>query len=197
MEMYLENNTSDKLFTDTRTAFASILACFQLLSGQGDALNIDLKEFCDCLYTQLLRLSVLPAFIHSSFFTGESKTALDLAIQSIELIFLKRKEVSVERVCAFTKRLLSISLSLPAESCLKILNLVCGLMSKYPRLGNLLDIDECVGTGVYKPEVNDPDQCGAFRSCFWELLPLMRHYDAKVAELAVSISKGNFKQVKG
>ncbi|KAJ3380299.1 Nucleolar complex protein 3 [Lobulomyces angularis] len=179
LDDYLSNEVvvaKDKTFYDARSAFHSIVASFQLLSGQGESLNIDLKDFCEALYVQLLRL---PCIAGESIIQKKNvednneleykkiknrKSALDLAIQGMELIFLKRKEVSADRICAF----------------------------KYPKLKNLLDVDETLGRGVFRPDLKNPELCNPFSTSLWELSLLMNHYDPVVKKLATNISNGKF-----
>lgn len=99
-----------KSFKDARSAFHSIVASFQLLSGQGEALNVDLKDFCTTFYTQMMRLPCMPPYQHTKSFDevqddedakkeemkilqhSHRKNAIELTLQGMNLVFCKRKE---------------------------------------------------------------------------------------------------------
>lgn len=87
----------------------STIAAIQILSGQGEALNIDLKDFSEALYGSIMDVCFLP--------NGETQEALALLFRGLDMFLLRRKEPSLDRVAAFTKRLVTASLQLGERGC--------------------------------------------------------------------------------
>jgi nucleolar complex protein 3 len=118
-------------FYGLEASLHTIIAAFRLLSGQGEALNIDPKEFCDALYSQLILLACVPPSSHSKSFVeaGDSRQLLTfgLALEALDLMLVKKRQVSLDRVCAFTRRICAVAIHLPAELSLRCLNTVRGL----------------------------------------------------------------------
>lgn len=123
-------NGDTRASSDALSTFHCINASFQILTGQGEALNIDLKDFYTILYAQLMRLPLLPSHQHISTTSSRyNQTAVELGLQGVNLMFMKRKEMSVDRVAAFVKRLITISLQLPSNATLSCLIMAQKLIS--------------------------------------------------------------------
>jgi nucleolar complex protein 3 len=76
---------------DPRTALHCIVAAFQLLSGQGEALEIDLKDFVAIIYQLLHRLPCQTNYcVSNSHF---ETTPFEDALKVIDLAFIQRKQV--------------------------------------------------------------------------------------------------------
>jgi hypothetical protein len=56
----------------------------------------------------------------------------------------------------------------------------------------VLDCEDLVSTGVFQPELSDPDLCNPFTSGLWELVPLMHHYDKGIVKVARKLAAGDF-----
>ncbi|GLD98607.1 hypothetical protein PINS_up007324 [Pythium insidiosum] len=94
------------------SAFQAVLTGLRTLQGPGQELQVDDKEFVDILYKLLRRFS-----------EGEDRSCLPVALQCVEAVFLRRKEIVVDRVAAFVKRLLLIAMSLEPHQILAVLAL--------------------------------------------------------------------------
>lgn len=64
-------------------------------------------------------------------------------------------------------------------------------------MANMLESDDMVSTGVFQPELADPELCNPFCCGLWELVPLISHYDVSVARAAMKLSKGDFSRNHG
>ncbi|RHZ39865.1 hypothetical protein DYB26_014943, partial [Aphanomyces astaci] len=82
-------------------ALQAILTGIKTLQGPGQELKVDEKDFVDHLYRLLLR-----------FAQGENVACFNTALHCVEAVFIKRKEIVVDRVAAFIKRLLVVSMYL-------------------------------------------------------------------------------------
>jgi nucleolar complex protein 3 len=130
MESKQDGSTLNHQFYGLDATLHTIIASFRLLGGQGEALNIDPKEFCDALYSQLILLACVPPSSHSKTFaeTGDSREfTFDLALEALDLMMVKKRQVSLDRVCAFTRRICAVAIHLPAELSLRCLNTVRSL----------------------------------------------------------------------
>ncbi|KAI8825104.1 CBF/Mak21 family-domain-containing protein [Fimicolochytrium jonesii] len=194
---------------DTRSAFHCVIAAFQLLSGQGEALNLDLKDFYSSMYSQMMRLAMSPGAALAIAGTKRDKdrrerhaanttevvhmetrsgSEIELALQGFELLFYKKRAVPVERVAAFVKRLATIGLHLPAHATLACLAIIRSLIIRFPRLESLMDAEGRIGTGVYRPLLEDPELSNPFATNMWELTLLLHHYHPTVRTLAKHVA---------
>lgn len=120
----------------------------------------------------------------------KNRTALPKVVACVESLFLQRKEIVVDRVAAFIKRLLIVALHLPPHQILSILALVRSLFHKYPKLHLLLDnASECVSSGIYRSDVDDPDFCNPYATSCWELSVLRLHWHPEVSKFALETAK--------
>ncbi|KAI9010651.1 nucleolar complex-associated protein-domain-containing protein [Hyaloraphidium curvatum] len=149
----------------------SIRACvaaIQILGGQGEALNIDLKDFADTLYGAICDVCFVSRRGDGS--GGNQDDPLVLLLRGLELFLLKRKEPALDRVAAFGKRVLTASLQLDEQGAAACLAFVRSLLVRYPKLASMMEPDDKVaGQGVYLPEIPDPDIAHGLSSTFWEL----------------------------
>ncbi|KAJ3022733.1 Nucleolar complex protein 3 [Thoreauomyces humboldtii] len=206
---YIEGSNAATI--DTRSAFHCVIAAFQLLSGQGEALNLDLKDFYTSMYAQLMRLpmnasaavavqgtskdrqkrletvanSVAPGATHLE---SRSGSEIELALQGFELLFYKKRSVPAERAAAFVKRMASIALHLPPHAVLACLSIIRSLIIRYPRLESLLDAEGRIGTGIYRPLLEDPELSNPFATNLWELSLCLRHYHPTVRTMAKHVA---------
>lgn len=162
-----------------------IVAAFELLSGQGEALNIDLSDFISHLYALILSLSLVPN-IDSK--VDVSQSTEELLFRALNIIFSPRTSGAAApswRSAAFAKRLLTAAVHWPPSTALRAIEFVAGLVAKDSKLAALLSTEDRIFNGVYHPEIDDPQLCNAFGSSFWELHALHENYwDTRVREEA-------------
>ncbi|TDL27539.1 nucleolar complex-associated protein 3 [Rickenella mellea] len=174
-----------------------IVTAFELLTGQGEALNIDLSDFVNRLYAIILPLSALPGVEepapntrgHSgvkSHVGGDSPA--DMLFRALNLVFTPRASASTAppwRSAAFAKRLMTAALHFPPTTARRSLVFVESLLAKEPRVEALLSTEERVADGVYRPDIDDPQLCNPFGTAFWEVHLIERsHVDTGTRELA-------------
>ncbi|KAF1328384.1 Nucleolar complex protein 3, partial [Globisporangium splendens] len=161
------------------SALQAVLTGLRTLQGPGQELMVDEKEFVDILY-KLLR----------KFTEGEDVSSFPIALQCIEAVFIRRKEIVVDRVAAFIKRLLLISIHLQPHQMLGVMAVIRSLFHRYSRLQQLLESDmERVSSGEYRADVDDPDFTNPFSTALWELALLNRHYHPMVASFSVGTAE--------
>jgi nucleolar complex protein 3 len=120
----------------------------------------------------------------------------DLLFRALFLVFATRSSAQDNpswRSAAFAKRLLTAALSWPPHTACRAINLVRTLLVRDPMLEALLSTEEKVASGIYRPEVSDPQLSGALRATtFWELRALSTdHWDAGVREEARGLMQFN------
>lgn len=161
------------------SALQAVLTGLKTLQGPGQELMVDEKEFVDILY-RLLR----------KFSEGEDITCFSTALSCIEAVFLRRKEIVVDRVAAFIKRLLLISVHLQPHQMLACMALIRSLFHRYSKLQQLLESDmDRVASGEYRADVDDPDFSNPYSSACWELTLLHRHFNPKVASFSLGTAE--------
>ncbi|KAI9566460.1 nucleolar complex-associated protein-domain-containing protein [Boletus coccyginus] len=177
---------------DIQHRLLCIVTAFELLSGQGEALNVDLSDFVDHLYSIILPTSEL---LHMDESSGSQATrqptTADMLFRALTIVFSPRAAGSTLpwRSAAFSKRLLIASLNWSPTVALRALDFVGSLVKKEPKLEALLSTDDRHVDGVYLPEVDDPQLSHPFGTSFFELLQLeQRHYDSRIRESARRLS---------
>ncbi|KAF9503148.1 hypothetical protein BS47DRAFT_1386499 [Hydnum rufescens UP504] len=151
-----------------RQRLMCIVTAFELLSGQGEALVIDLGDFVNFLYVIIVELSVLRGIENVSQTSRASKVP-------------SAGNSPPWRSAAFAKRLLTAALYWPPATVLRVLDFVHTLLVKEPALDSLLSTDDRVTDGIYRPELDDPQLCNVFATSFWELRHLEKtHWDPRV-----------------
>ncbi|XP_040291594.1 nucleolar complex protein 3 homolog isoform X1 [Bufo bufo] len=162
-----------------REGLHCVQTAFNILSGQGDVLNIDPLNFYTHLYKTLFGLSA-----------GSANDDTVIALQCLEVMLTKRrKQVSPQRALAFIKRLSILALHVLPNSCIGILSTNRGLLQTFPKTDILLD-NESQGSGLYLPELDEPEYCNAQNSALWELHMLQRHYHPVVRVFAAHLFAG-------
>jgi len=163
-----------------RETLNCVLTAFKILSGQGEALNIDPRGFYSMLYLSLLQ-------VHARC----SSQDVPVALQCLEEMLKKRrKQVPVQRVAGFVKRLCTVSLQSQANSALAYLAYVKSFLQSHTKVQALLDSDS-LGTGVFRPDVNDPELSNADSSTAWELALLgTGHFHPAVRLVAHHVAEG-------
>lgn len=156
-----------------------VQTAFHILSGQGDVLNIDPMKFYTHLYKTLFKLHA-----------GATNEGVETVLQCLDVMLTKRrKQVSQQRALAFIKRLCTLALHVLPNSSIGILATNRILMHTFPKTDLLLD-NESQGSGVFLPELDEPEYCNAQNTALWELHALRRHYHPIVQRLAVHLIAG-------
>jgi nucleolar complex protein 3 len=151
----------------------------KILSGQGEILTIDPKQFSTELYCRLLYLAA-----------DDTKENVHIAKSCIEdLVLKRRKQVSVVQVTGFFKRLGTILLQMDANHALDYMLLLRTILQAHPKCDHLLDTDVCA-RGVFQPEVCDPEYCNAEATNLWELSLLRVHYDTQLNPVTANVAIG-------
>ncbi|NXA34593.1 NOC3L protein, partial [Eudromia elegans] len=162
-----------------RETLHCILSAFHILSGQGDVLNIDPMKFYTHLYKTLFSLHA-----------GGTNEDIEIVLQCLDVMLAKRrKQVSQQRALAFIKRLSTLGLHVLPNSSIGILATNRVLMHTFPKMDLLLD-NESQGSGVYLPELEEPEHCNAQNTALWELHLLQRHYHPIVQKFAAHLIVG-------
>ncbi|KAG0170744.1 hypothetical protein DFQ28_003874 [Apophysomyces sp. BC1034] len=172
---------------NTRKRLLCIITAFQLLSGQGEALNYDLKEFYQDIYSILLKTTFHTSLEDKPDAQHDSES--DLLVRGLELMFLKKRQMPIDRMAAFAKRFSLTALHMPSKTVVQCLNLVQRLVQKDHRLDALLQSEDRAASGVYLPLLEDPELCNPFGTNLYELFLYQNHYDPKVRALAQALQQ--------
>lgn len=98
-------------------ALHCVIAAFELMDSVGGALKVDLRDFYASLYTQISRLAVRPgACDNNKTRFGNARNEIELLLCGVESMLKKNREVPIERVAAFVKRLATLSIMTPGNS---------------------------------------------------------------------------------
>lgn len=156
-----------------------IQTAFTILSGQGEVLNIDPLKFYNHLYKTLTELHA-----------GAPNDDIIIVLQCLDVMLTKRKkQVTLHRAMAFVKRLVTLCLHVLPNASVGIMAAIRSIIHAFPKCDILLDSDG-QGSGVYLPELNEPEYCNPQNTSLWELHILMRHYQPIVRKFAAHLSLG-------
>ncbi|CAL8309876.1 unnamed protein product [Boreogadus saida] len=162
-----------------RESLHCIQTAFNILSGQGDVLNIDPLKFYTHLYKTLLCLHA-----------GAPNDDIIIVLQCLDVMLTKRrKQVTLQRAMAFVKRLCTLSMHVLPNASIGIMAAIRAVFQAFPKCDLLLDNDG-QGSGVYLPELDEPEYCNPQNTSLWELTTLMRHYQPIVRKFAAHLSHG-------
>lgn len=183
---------------ELRCQLLCVLTAFKLLSGQGEALNIDLKDFYTHLYILLPVAAHLPdnAFVDSIASARPEDFAVPsiplLVVDCIDALFFRNRQdrVPLERAAAFFKRILYLSFHFPHKISVRLLTMAKAFVIKYPGILRMFSTDELAGEGQYLEHATDPDQSNPFATSVYELPALLNcHYDPDVRKATQSLLK--------
>lgn len=161
-------------------------------SKPGEALNVDLGDFVNHLYSLILPVGALVQLEDTCTLGSRGphhSTVSDMLFRALTLAFSSPAAGMPWRCAAFAKRLLIASLNWSPDVALRALDFVGCLIVKEPKLEALLTTDDRHADAMYLPEVDDPQLCHPFGTSFFELLQLQqRHYDSRIRESARNLS---------
>jgi len=155
-----------------------IFSAFQTMKIQGDVFTVDLQEFYIHFYMMLLSLPQ----------ATDTTAAIPLALKSIALMLYDRKQLGVDRVAGFIKRLTIVATGLEPNGILAILNLVHKLLRKYPRTQQLFSGEHLLG--VYHFDIEHPEHCNPFATSVYEADLLKYHWHPSVSKYARQLAVG-------
>ncbi|KAH9079647.1 nucleolar complex-associated protein-domain-containing protein [Lactarius deliciosus] len=157
-----------------RLQLSCIITAYELLSGQGEALNVDLSDFNTQLYALVQSLSLAPELDAAPRQPRiAAGTAATTTTTSDLLFHALHPRICAARGCAVAQRALEF---------------VARLVAREPRLEALLSTEERTVDGVYRPDVEDPQLSNPFTTSAYELYLLRTaHVDAQVREAAVNL----------
>ncbi|XP_055696047.1 nucleolar complex protein 3 homolog [Lutzomyia longipalpis] len=175
------NNIMESVDLDYREQLHCIQTVFVMLSGQGEVLNIDPIRFYNHLYRNML-----------SVHAGKNHEDFLIILRTLtEVLVKRRKDVTYQRLLAFTKRVMTASLQLlhnGSLGCICVAKNMLQLTSK--AVDVLLDTETFVGSGKYDPELPDPEYCNANCTLLYEVSALMRHYHPTCVKMAKHLASG-------
>ena len=156
-----ESQTSRHATHSISNILAGLLCAFQIIDvGAGTSFNVDEKDFVSALYAVLQRLFEKPLPL-----SVERKDFIAL-LKSLDIVFNKRKQISIDTINAFVKRLSLIQLHMRPSWQAPMLLMIKQLMNKYPSArSSMLDFDDdsvsggfniTPTTALYRPDINDP-----------------------------------------
>ena len=102
-----------------------LITVFKLLSGQGEALNIDLKDFLSVFYNTIGR---------GTYDEGLGSKEMELICLGLELAFLKRFAPK-ERAASFLKRMCTLALLVDGDLCVACLAVIKQILTVCVSLG--------------------------------------------------------------
>ena len=177
-------NILDRLLKEDWIGYKEQLHCiqtvFSILSGQGEAINVDPTRFYTNLYKGLLTTHASKN--HPNFLIL-LKTLNDALIK-------RRKKITNKRTLSFVKRLATLSLQLLHNGSLGSLSVIKNVMQLNRSIDVLLDMDTSFGDGKFQPELDDPEYTNAASTALYELVLLSKHYHPVVGKYAKNIAFG-------
>lgn len=155
---------------------------FIILSGQGEALNVDPTRFYNRLYKDILTFNLS---------VKDEETVFDL-IKTLNIALVKRrKKITNKRTIGYVKRIATLCLQLLHAGSIGCLGIMKNIMTLNRFVDILLDVDSSVGDGKFSAELDDPEYCNASNTALYEITTLMKHYHPIVSNCANQIVSGS------
>ncbi|CAO3592363.1 unnamed protein product [Absidia cylindrospora] len=193
MNQLEDSSLSTRGGAGTRKRLLCITTAFELLSGQGEALNYDLKDFYKEIYLILFKATYRTRL--EDGWSGETTAAngadseAELLLRGLEMMFLRKRQIPIDRLAAFVKRFSLVALNMPNKTVSRCLTLVQRLLQRNPRLDALIQSEDRAATGIYMPLLQDPELCNPFGTSLYELFLYQNHYDPSIRALAQTIQQ--------
>jgi hypothetical protein len=157
-----------------------VAAMSALVVGQGDALEIDLRDFMLVLYRSLASL------LRGRDAAGDTVVQI---LRAVDDLVMRQRHASHKRVLAFAKRLCSASLMVTANAAAAMLLEVRQMLLRFRVCERMLDAES--GTSArFLHSVDDPDLSNADGAVAWELTLLAQHADPVIRHVARHVAHG-------
>lgn len=178
-------NVLDSLLKEDWLGYREQLHCIQtvfaILSGQGEALNLDPTRFYNSLYKDLLTTNA----------SLKKSDHILILLQTLnDALIKRRKKITNKRTIGFIKRLATLSLQLLHDGSLGCLGIIRNVMQLNRSVDVLLDLDTSVGEGKFQAEIDDPEYANASSTALYEMVLLTKHYHPIVNKFARNIASG-------
>ena len=171
-----------------------LLAACDILSGHGEALQVDLGEFHRQMYRMLLQARPLERredekadlderALNASSSAVSSSSGGYLRVRALQRFLGGSRQVDQPRAASFAKRLATMALGAEAGEAIGALGLARMLLARYPKTRCVLE-NERVGTGAFDQGAEDPETAGGLSATLWELTSLAAHYHPAVRAAA-------------
>uniref|UniRef100_A0A1I8A8J8 NOC3-like protein n=1 Tax=Steinernema glaseri TaxID=37863 RepID=A0A1I8A8J8_9BILA len=157
---------------------------FVILSGEGQALNIDPFRFYKTMYRLLTDLPFQKK--------EDQERQVELVVRTLDrMINARRKQISLLRVAAFVKRILAVGFMMNTRCHIAFLAAIRNYFVAHPRLSSLVDDEqEVITNGIFRPDMEDPDCSNALSTTIIpELQKLQKHKEKLVQQFALNILK--------
>lgn len=164
-----------------------VLLAATVLSGQGSALTVDMRE----LFSHLYRLAECPPStgpLHGEPYPdfgpeGAKSSSLWAATLQEMLLSRSQKHLQAPRLAAFAKRLGAAALHAEVGEAMGALAVARDVCARNQRVRQLLENDaDC--SGAFDPDAAEPEGAGALFAVSWELALLAKHAHPGVAAAA-------------
>lgn len=125
--------------------------------------------------------------VNGNIGNGESDVEV-VALEALELLLCENKQVPIDRLAAFVKRIATVLLMCTSHSAISLaaLAIIAACVRRHPKLYNLVGSEQGIGsTGQYIADLQEPDHCNPWATALWEL-PFLQgenHYNTHYAKV--------------
>nr|ACF75510.1 nucleolar complex associated protein [Philodina roseola] len=173
--------TAEQTGLTRRAKFHCLITVFSILNRQQVLIHIDPQRFYALFYSLLL--------------PSPSDDDVDLVIKLVQMMLIDRyKQLTKNKLFAFIKRLLTMTLSLQVNRSISaLLVMIKALLSISPLVTDQLFDNEFSGSGIrFLAELDDPEYCNAQNSTLYEFILLRTSADKNVRQQSDEILTGKF-----
>ena len=175
--------TASEAELDLMNLTSALNSALRITQSLGSSFDIDERSFISYAYKILDYFITLP----SQMLQEECCRNI---LSSIDTLFIVKKQLSMDVVAAFCKKLSLIALHLPENNCLEVVQLLEKIFKKYSRLQSLLDWDEsAMDVQVFIDRVEDPQMMvsAANISISGELAAIKEKFGARNQEIGTAL----------
>jgi hypothetical protein len=119
-ESYLAGKTNSS--NVVKCSLHCVLTVFEILNTTGEALSIDLKDYCSSLYIQMFRVASSPKMAEN--WSDNNVNEANLLIKCLDWVLHRNRRLPIERIASFVKRLGVIALCSPGSAAAAYLKLI-------------------------------------------------------------------------
>lgn len=179
-----------------QTIWQICMTAFIILSGPGDVLLIDAKEFYRACYRSLISLNERKMAPHNQ------KQIAEIISNCMDLMFCKRgQKVSPNRVVAFLRQLTKVALKMQdVDAIITLLNSIRRIWSRCPmKARQMLQLDDEIpvnSVGMMR-DMDDPDFASyALVSSPWDLPEFLKHRNPDIKSWVQKYMKDIIQEIK-
>lgn len=182
----LQRSTTDQINPDDPIKMSDEKAEYDLEKLLLDAQNSRQSNGVHPSSSSIKELNTLASSLDAEPDDSDAQIALDC----VEIYFLRRRQSGSTLILAFFKRLATMALALPEQLCCSTLLLMNKLLSRYSFVEDIMSTHQKTGDGLYDATIQNPLLSQAQNAVLYEIPVLLKSFSPNVKIAARNLLSG-------